>query len=309
MNDKPQPVDASANQTFGIAARVARSANCATLIEISKRSCTSALLLDIFVLTDLLNNLIAAENRWDQIIARDDWYTIVIPETQALLEAAKATPDAERTAYKQALYDYFETRLSVGAFALGSGTCNADIERKTIDTVVIHHTSNPPGTSPQRLSAIELMRLYGPHFANPPKEGEILKRTPLFSGHVRNGIQVFWPYHWIIRNNGLCDRLLYDHEIGWHAGNWEINCRSIAIALDDDYEFRTPGKNVLKAIAKLIRENYPKISAGSILGHCEIRLETVCPSRYFLNQSGRMGWRRELLAIMSEFQGDESLAA
>lgn len=269
----------------------------------------SALFLNIFVLSDLFNNLIAAESRWDQIIARDDWYTIVIPETQAFLEAVKATPDVERTAYKQALYDYFEVRLSEGAFALGCGTHDADIERKSIDTVVIHHTSNPQWLSPQRLSAIELMRLYGPYFANPPKGREILRGKPLFSGHVRNGAQVFWPYHWIIRNDGHCERLLNDYEIGWHAGNWEINCRSIAIALDGDYEFRTPSKNVLKAIAKLIRENYPKISAGSIFGHCEIRIETVCPSRYFLDQSGRNGWRRELLEIMPQIQGDESLAA
>src|SRR5216684_6425187 len=107
--------------------------------------------------------------------------------------------------------------------------------------IVIHHTSNPPGLSPDRLSAIGLVRLYGPYFANPKSERDRwLQGQPIFSGHMRQNKQVFWPYQWIVRREGRAQRLLYDSEIGWHAGDWDVNCRSVAIALDNDYEETMP---------------------------------------------------------------------
>jgi hypothetical protein len=93
------------------------------------------------------------------------------------------------------IFIFFECHLAAGDFALGRGMGKADAERLPIDTVVIHHTSNPPGLSAARLSAIELMRLYGPYFANPPEAEKYLKGTPIVSGHERDGKQVFWPYH------------------------------------------------------------------------------------------------------------------
>lgn len=55
----------------------------------------------------------------------------------------------------------------------------AATQRKTIDTVVIHHTSNPPGLRRKRLSAIELVHLYGPYFIEPrSKQDAYLKGRP-----------------------------------------------------------------------------------------------------------------------------------
>jgi hypothetical protein len=153
--------------------------------------------------------------------------------------------------FKTHLYDFLESQLSRGFIPLGSGSGVLDGDRKEVDTVVIHHTSNPPGLRPSRLSAIELVRLYAPYFANPTvEEDKHLKGQPICSGHVRNGKQVFWPYPWIVRNDGRSERLLRDEEIGWHAGDWGFNCRSVAIALDNDYEYGRPSEAEIAAVAR-----------------------------------------------------------
>jgi hypothetical protein len=210
----------------------------------------------------------------------------------ALLDDA---PKNIREARKDDLYDFFEQALRQGIVELGNGY-DADVERKPIDRIVIHHTSNPPGLSPARLSAIELVRLYVPYFANPQAPEDMhLKGKPISSGHVRQGKQVFWPYHWIVRSNGHAERLLRDSEIGWHAGNWDINCRSVAIVFDNDYENSRPSSIELEAAAALIRGRYGHVPVSGILGHCETNQKTVCPSRKFLDGRNGTGWKSDLV--------------
>lgn len=141
-----------------------------------------------------------------------------------------------------------------------------------------------------------LLRLYAPYYMNPHTKGEeSLKGTPIYSGHVREGEQVFYPYHWIVRTNGSTERLLYDNEIGWHAGDWDVNRRSVAIALDNNYEDSEPSARELQSIAAIITEHYEAVSAENIVGHREINHKTTCPSNVFL---GDDGWKGRLLRLL-----------
>ena len=200
----------------------------------------------------------------------------MLPELHQLMENVRGEPKVVQNEFKTSLYDFFESQLSRGNIALGHGSGDFDLDRKEIDTVVIHHTSNPAGLSGSRLSAIELVRLYAPYFANPTaEEDRHLKGQPIYSGHVRNGIQVFWPYHWIVRKDGRPERLLRDDEIGWHAGDWNVNCRSVAIALDNDYEYGRPDEEELLAIARIIVDHYRNVSPQRVLGHREVNSKTT----------------------------------
>jgi hypothetical protein len=213
------------------------------------------------------------------------------------LSTLATEPVALQDAAKARLYDFFELHLETGDVALGPAR-DTDQERKKIDTVVIHHTSNPPGLRPNRLSAIELIRLYGPYFAKPPHaEGQLLKGEGIYSGHVRDGRQVFWPYHWIVRHDGHAERLLYDSEVGWHAGDWDINCRSVAIVLDGDYELARPSVIELKGLAKIVRLHYPQVPLVRLVGHREINSTTSCPSKLFLDGAAAKGWKADLLDL------------
>jgi hypothetical protein len=238
-------------------------------------------------------------SRWERLIENPQWYLRVVPE----LDVFRATIQGESTEvhheFKESVYHFFEYHLKRGDIALGADRNDADVERKLIDTVVIHHTSSPPGLRPERLSAIELVRLYAPYYAHPTRQEDgYLHGEAISSGHARKGRQVFWPYHWMIRKDGTAERLLYDSEIGWHAGDWAVNCRSIAIALDNDYEHSSPSLTELRSIAALVGQ-YPHVSITRIVGHREVTRKTVCPSELFLDAPGRSGWKSRLLRLVS----------
>ena len=126
-----------------------------------------------------------------------------------------------------------------------------------------------------------------------------LKEQAVSSGHIRNGKQVFYPYQWLIRKDGSIEQLLFDNEIGWQAANWEINCKSIAIVFDNDYENSVPSDIELKSAALLIREKYPQVKKENIIGHCEVNIKTTCPSNLFLPQDNRKGWKQDLIQFYS----------
>jgi hypothetical protein len=246
-------------------------------------------------------NLEEIKSRWEPLLAKADWYLTIVPEIDEIKKGLKGKSEAEQDYCKKELYDFFELHLKNGGIALEQNPPNTDVERKSIDTIIIHHTSNPPGMSKERLSGMELMRLYSPYFYNPKIEADVsMKGKPIYSGHFRNEQQVFWPYHWFVRKDGDIERLLEDTEIGWQAGNWDINCRSAAICFDGDYENSRPSDTELRAVANIIKKYYPSVSKERIFGHREINLKTTCPSNLFLSDDGRRGWKEDLLALVNE---------
>ncbi|MDE2188102.1 MAG: N-acetylmuramoyl-L-alanine amidase [Patescibacteria group bacterium] len=239
-----------------------------------------------------------APNKWKEKITDPHWYF----EVPALMKAMKELHDKDRAAYeleKERIYDFFEAELGKETIALGTTGKDFDAERKPIDTIVVHHTSLQPGLTKERLSAIDLVRLYAVEFAAPKyREDAAIKNRPIWSNHLRDGRQVFWPYHWIVRVDGNAERLLEDYEIGWQAGNWDVNCRSVAIVFDDEFEDKDPADIQLEGAAKIIREHYPLIKKENIIGHCEVRGHTDCPSPNFLSKNGKIGWKSKLLTLV-----------
>jgi hypothetical protein len=104
-----------------------------------------------------LNFLLA---HWEPLLSMPAWYLTLVPEMEAFNRAIKNESPEVKSACRTLLYDYFEAHLMRGEIALSRKLEDADCERQPIDTVVIHHTSSPLGLSPDRLSAIELIRLY-----------------------------------------------------------------------------------------------------------------------------------------------------
>lgn len=228
--------------------------------------------------------------RWEEILKKPDWYFELVPEFKKLASLRNENK-ATYEKLKEETYSFFEEKLTGGQIALAETGKDWDKERKPIDTVVIHHTSNNPGLKEIRLSAIELIRLYAPYYFNPYLEADKhIQGQPIWSNHLRNGKQVFWPYHWSIKFNGSVERLLNDNEIGWHAGNWDVNCRSVGICFDGDYEESKPSEIMLGSAAKLIKEQYKNTD---VVGHNEINLKTSCPSKLFLD-----GWKYDLISLL-----------
>jgi hypothetical protein len=236
---------------------------------------------------------------WEQLLREPDWYFPIVSAIEEIKKEYNNKSAAEQDAIKARIYDFFERHIRANDIALDNDPPDADAERKPIDTIVIHHTSNPPGMSRERLSAIELVRLYAPEFAASSRaEDAGMNGRPIYSGHFREGRQVFWPYHWFVRADGTTERLLEDGEIGWQAGNWDVNCRSVAICFDGDFENERPSDEELRAAARIIKEHYPQIARERIFGHREINPKTICPSYLFLSGGARRGWKEDLLLLL-----------
>lgn len=234
-------------------------------------------------------------SRWKKFIEKSTWYFDIVDDMQSSLILKEKDP-SKWEEFKEQVYDFFETHLKEKDIVLGVEGKKWDDSRQQIDTAVIHHTQMKPNLTPERLSAVTLIRLYATYFANPyDKEDAEIKGRPIFSGHVRNGEQVFWPYHWIIRGDGTRERLLEDNEIGWHAGKWDINCRSVGIVFDNDYENSEPSNIEIHSLNQLLKEHYPQISHNRIFGHREINPKTTCPGNLFLSHDVFRGWKEKIL--------------
>jgi hypothetical protein len=192
---------------------------------------------------------------------------------------------------------FFEAALKDGSLALGNSGQNLDAQRQSVDTIVIHHTSDEPGYSLSRMNTVQMLNVYVPYFNNPTTPGEEkLKGQPLWSNHVRDGQPVFYLYHWLMRMDGKAERLLEDDELGWHAANLEVNRRSVAICLDNDYEKQDPSPKILQNLARFIVEHYPQVTPERIFGHSEVsKIDTVCPGTNFVG-----GWKGSLLKLIDQ---------
>ncbi|NCO68588.1 MAG: hypothetical protein COY75_09465 [Nitrospirae bacterium CG_4_10_14_0_8_um_filter_41_23] len=122
-------------------------------------------------------------------------------------------------------------------------------------------------------------RGYAPIYLNKEQFPEAYG-NPIYSHHWKDGRQVFYTYHWLIRRNGAAERLLEDDQIGWHAGNWPINCASIGICLAGNYSLEKPTEAALEKLSSILK-TYKKIE---ILPHCEINQKTDCPGGWINEQ-------------------------
>jgi hypothetical protein len=229
---------------------------------------------------------------WRQALSQPTWYLILNDDFERLEELAKKETDyTKRKQIKDKAYGLVEEAVIAGRLPMAETGDNLDIERKPIDTIVIHHTKNKPMMTLERLNAIQLLRIYGRYFANPtdPKEKH-LRGQLIWSGHLHNDRQVFWGYHWLIREDGTSERILNDDYIGWHAGNWDINTRSVGICIDDDLSKKEPSETVIQSLADTIRQHYPTVDSAKIVGHCEVNDGTECPGRHFIES-----WKHKLV--------------
>lgn len=198
----------------------------------------------------------------------------------------------------------FEQLLSEGAVRLGNPEIDSDLpnfdeDRLPIDRIVIHHTAQEGGFTLPGLNALEFLRLYVPRFQKDDMDVRYPNGTgkPIYSGHFdENGQQVFYPYHWLVNGQtGAQQRLLSDNLIGWHAGNWNMNCRSVAIAIDDDLTDHDPTPAALESAAAILAEHYRGVglSLETVIGHCAVT-NTSCPGNTFDPEDGS-GWHQALL--------------
>lgn len=232
---------------------------------------------------------------WEKLLDDPLWYEQVMPE---LVELWKQDFTAdEKDILWELVYVFFEQKLYSGEVAIAKEGPDFDQWRKEIDAVVIHYTGNGKGgVSWKRLSTIGFLRQYAQDFWRYDDVYGILTRgTAIWSNHFRDegtSVPVFYAYHWIVRKDGTFERLLQDSEIGWQAGNKDINFSSIAIVLDGEYVDSSPPIEMIEGVKKIIETYYNQVAKERIFGHREVNPKTICPGNRFLNE-----WKEQILDI------------
>ena len=229
---------------------------------------------------------------WESRLIYPDWYIRVEDELRRLFFPV-VHHDAQLKAFRHKVYELVAEMLESKRMPLAERGPDLDRERRSIDTIVIHHTEEEPGIRLGKLSAIGLVRQYAFEYLADNVRGEQVRGEPVWSGHFRQGEMVFFAYHWLIRPEGTAERLLEDTAIGWHAGNWAVNTSSAGIALSGNYETDTPPHTQIEAAARIIREYYPQVARGRIVGHREVAAGITCPGAYFLDV-----WKQMLLNLV-----------
>ncbi len=240
-------------------------------------------------------------NRIREAVRESDWYNRIGWFRGELMLGSLAVRNAAdvaeangspRDRAARLLLRVFTQLLGEGAITLGEAGPNWDAQRQVIDTVVVHHTAGAAPANLGRLNAMHLLNLYVPKYQSPGEDFELIGGTPIYSGHAdAAGNQVFYGYHWLIREDGSREHLLPDERIGWHAGNWEVNTRSVAVCFDGDLGQGLPTSEALDSAVELIATVYGHVASARILGHNAI-VQTTCPGGEFTM------WGEELRALV-----------
>jgi len=228
------------------------------------------------------------ENYWRQQLVFPDWYIRLEPYLRGTIyPIIHDNPELKEERHR--FYRLVEEMLKSDRIPLAEKGPNLDAERQPIEAVIIHHTEEVPNIALDRLSAIGFVRQYGQKYLDDDVYGHKgLKGQAIWSGHFRDGKQVFFAYHWLIRPDGKTERLLEDKYIARHAV--EMNAKTVGIALSGNYEHATPPIKQIKAAAQIIRNNYSFVEVDRILGHREVMKGRTCPGDKFLD-----GWKNTLL--------------
>lgn len=229
---------------------------------------------------------------WMHKLRRPDWYNQLEEElTRFIFPVVHDDPGLKE--WRQEVYNLVGEMLERGEIPLATTGPDLDSQRRSIDTIIIHHTEDDAQMPLATLSAIGLLRQYSFQYLQDDVLGRPVRGEAVWSGHFRSGSMVFFAYHWLIYPNGMVERLLEDRAIGWHAGNWEINTRSIGLALAGNYEHAVPPVEQLVAAAHVIRRYYSSILPEQVLGHREVRTGLTCPGAFFLKD-----WKQTLLEML-----------
>lgn len=179
---------------------------------------------------------------------------------------------------------------------------NWDADRRPFTTIVIHHSAMGNDTTAEQIEEIQKDRLYTPRYRSESKS-PFVKGLPVHSGHVMDGKERFIGYHHLVYSDGkvttelstlvkIKDVWHIDH-VGWHAGNWVVNCSSVAICLVGDFSKKEPPEAQLQATAGLIVHYLTFNPKATITGHCD-HTKTECPGKTWPS------WKKKLQALYEQ---------
>lgn len=172
-----------------------------------------------------------------------------------------------------------------------------DREAKKFDTIVIHDGGYPNLSVDENLVQLEAVfkkNLYDRRY-NSSDNDPYVKGLPAHSGHLYDGHETFLPFHVIIFPDGTIVRPLkelqykkgtwYIDEVAWHAGNWDVNCRSVSICIIGNFENGgMPTEAQMKAVKGEVNRLKQFNSKLKVTPHYQYNSQVNCPGFEFFNK-------------------------
>jgi len=245
------------------------------------------------------------EAAWREALAtRPDWYTVIGPAWDALQQRWETVDEERARAERHQVRTIVADALLHGEVLLAVEGPDRDIERVPITTVVVHHAHSKYALN--ELEATHLLNIYLPELRREAAASGVA--APVWTGHVRldTGRQTFVGYHFFVdwdSENPAAEpaitQLLPLAAVGWHAGNWAVNCASIGVCINGNFDRVAPPPAIVRAVGQLIVQLEEGVDAPlQIVGHGKVSLNpTTCPGDTFY---GPHGWRRKLVAAVRE---------
>lgn len=131
--------------------------------------------------------------------------------------------------------------------------------------VVIHHSASAQTTTAEQVSSWHKIRNWGD------------ENNPMYA--PKSTLGWYGQYHFFIEGNGKITQFREMSEIGWHAGNWDVNKDSIAICFAGNFnndELTSAQKKSLQIIWSRIQTDYPELSLKDFRLHRDFK-STECP--------------------------------
>ena len=154
-----------------------------------------------------------------------------------------------------------------------AGNRSNNTDTRTITSIVVHHTAGKPSNNSNRVLR-EINRLHHRKFSK-----------------MRESRGLHISYHFLITPNGKILETRHLNDIGHHAGNWEVNKKSIAICLVGDFSKHRPTKKQVTSLDTLIKRIKQDHPVKMIIPHSHSKA-TLCCGEHLKREVRRFSWGR-----------------
>lgn len=217
-----------------------------------------------------------------QTLSNNLWY--LDPKLRAKIDNYLTADESKQTKeWIEEKHEFFQVigdLLKEGKIKTASSGKDMDEQRMPIDTIVVHHTQTSPERNTTWLNGLQMLTLYVPTFSDPKSD---YYEMPLWSGHFEeDSTPIFIAYHYLVWPDGRVEQPLEDNEIGWHAGIWDVNTRSIGIAFVEDLTESKPSDKAIESARNIISRYKAQNPNIKVVGHKELQPgHTACPGNKF----------------------------
>lgn len=175
-----------------------------------------------------------------------------------------------------------------------------DTERRPLKRLIIHHSVTTADASPEEIEGYTRRLYTGRYSLDAQAAGgndPYVKGLPIHSAHVVDGKERFISYHHLVYPDGRVTTELqpvinikdewWVDMVGWHVGQWTINCESLGICLVGNYTASDPPEKATAALACLIAY-YKTLSPSLVVEPHKQYRATECPGNTWDS------WRKKL---------------